>query len=160
MIELNVDAYIPSDYIRDEKQKIEIYKKIRAIRTLDTARDLEEEIEDRFGDLPRPVQNLLRVARLHAYAIRYNMEEIKQNGYDIVIRLHPDQNQVVDGQRLFRVIQNFHGRIPPLFRERIGITFRLKGIPTAEGLEMVEQFLIQYETVPKTKGAVRNAANE
>lgn len=160
VIELNVDAYIPSDYIRDEKQKIEIYKKIRAIRTLDAARDLEEEIEDRFGDLPRPVQNLLRVARLHAYAIRYDMEEIKQNGYDIVIRLHPDQNQVVDGQRLFRVIQNFHGRIRLSSGERIGITFRLKGIPMAEGLEMVEQFLIQYETVPKTKGAVRNAANE
>ena len=64
-----MDAYIPSEYIRDEKQKIEIYKKIRSVRTLEEARDLEEEIEDRFGDLPEPVINLLRVARIRAYAI-------------------------------------------------------------------------------------------
>ncbi|PTX55241.1 transcription-repair coupling factor [Melghirimyces profundicolus] len=160
VIELDVDAYIPSDYIGDEKQKFEIYKKIRSVRTLEEARDLKEEMEDRFGDLPGPVQNLLRVARLRAYAIRYHMEEIKQQGQEIQIRLHPDQNQVVDGQRLFSVAHEFPGRVRLSSGERIGINFRLKGMPMAEGLEMVEQFLIKYETVPKTKGAVPNAANE
>lgn len=157
-IELNIDAYLPSDYIKDEKQKIEIYKKIRAVRQLDEARDLEEEIEDRFGDLPQPVMNLLRIARLRAYAIRYHLEEIKQEGLEIHAKLHPDQNEVVDGQRLFRVAQQFPGRVRLSSGQRIGVIFRLKGVPPAEGLEMVEQFLIQYETVPKTKGAFRNAA--
>ena len=49
VIELNVDAYLPSGYIGDEKQKIELYKKIRAVTTLDEVTDLEEEIEDRLG---------------------------------------------------------------------------------------------------------------
>ncbi|MDR6227105.1 transcription-repair coupling factor [Desmospora profundinema] len=157
-IELNADAYLPSEYIGDEKQKIEIYKKIRAVRDLDEARDLEEEMEDRFGDLPQPVMNLLRVARLRAYAIQYHIEEVKQEGLEIHAKLHPDQNQVVDGQRLFRVAQQFPGRVRLSSGQRIGIIFRLKGLSAAEGLEMVEQFLIQYEAVPKTKGALRNAA--
>ncbi|WP_240512062.1 transcription-repair coupling factor [Paludifilum halophilum] len=158
-IELEADAYLPSEYIGDEKQKIEIYKKIRAVRTLEEARDLEEEIEDRFGDLPQPVSNLLRVARLRAYAIRYRMEEIKQQGFEIHVKLHPDQNETVDGQRLFRLAQNFPGRVRLSSGQRIGIIFKIKGLPVSEGLEMVEQFLIQYEPVPKTKGAFRNAAN-
>ncbi|SDC86148.1 transcription-repair coupling factor [Melghirimyces thermohalophilus] len=159
VIELDVDAYIPSDYIQDEKQKIEIYKKIRAVNTLEEAKDLDEEIEDRFGDLPQPVQNLLRIARLRAYAIRYGIEEIKQQQSEIHIRLHPDQNETVDGQQLFRIAQNFPGRVRLSSGERIGVTFRLKGIPIAKGLEMVEQFLIQYEAVPKTKGALPDAAH-
>src|SRR5699024_5031437 len=77
VIELDVDAYIPADYTQDEKQKIEIYKKIRAVNTVEDAKDLDEEIEDRVGVLPQPVQNLLRIARLRAYAIRYGIEEIK-----------------------------------------------------------------------------------
>lgn len=160
VIELNTDAYIPAETIQDEKQKIEIYKKIRAVRTLEEAQDLEEEIEDRFGDLPQPVRNLLRLARFRAYAIHYGIEEIKQEGLEIHLRFHPDQNQVVDGQRLFRIAQNFPGRIRLSSGERIGVTFRLKGVPAGKGLEMVEEFLIQYESVPKTKGAVQNAANE
>lgn len=158
-IELNADAYLPSEYMKDEKQKIEIYKKIRAVRTLEEARDLEEEIEDRFGDLPQPVNNLLRVARLRAYAIRYHIEEIKQQGFEIHLKLHPDQNQVVDGQQLFRIAQNFPGRVRLSSGQRIGIIFKIKGLSVSSGLEMVEQFLIQYEPVPKTKGAFRNAAN-
>ncbi|GGE21800.1 transcription-repair-coupling factor [Marinithermofilum abyssi] len=158
-IELEADAYLPSEYIGDEKQKIEIYKKIRAVRTLEEARDLEEEIEDRFGDLPQPVQNLLRVARLRAYAIRYKIEEIKQKGQEIHLKLHEDQNQEVDGQELFRIVQQFPGRVRLSSGQRIGIIFKVKGLPVADGLEMVERFLVQYEAVPKRKGAFKNAAN-
>ncbi|MDN4593476.1 transcription-repair coupling factor [Polycladomyces subterraneus] len=159
-IELNADAYLPSDYIPDEKQKIELYKKIRAIHTLEEARDLEEEIEDRFGDLPQPVQTLLRIARIRAYALKYGIEEIQQKGQEITIRLHPDQNQVVDGQRLFRLAQEFPGRVRLSSGQRIGIIFKTAGLSPADALEMVERFLIKYEAVPKTKGAIQNAANE
>ena len=51
-IELNIEAYIPLSYIKDENQKIEIYKKIASIDGLSSLYDIEEEIEDRFGDIP------------------------------------------------------------------------------------------------------------
>ncbi|MBA4495817.1 transcription-repair coupling factor [Paenactinomyces guangxiensis] len=159
-IELTVDAYLPSEYIRDEKQKIELYKKIRAVTTLQEVTDLEEEIEDRFGDLPEPVQNLLRVARIRAYAIRYGVETIEQKGTEISLKLHPEQNEKIDGQKLFRIAQEFPGKIRLSSGQRIGVTFKIKGMSSRAALEMVEQFLIKYEVVPKRKGAVQNAAME
>ncbi|SDW86336.1 transcription-repair coupling factor [Marininema mesophilum] len=156
-IELEADAYIPSEYIGDEKQKIEIYKKIRGVRTLEEVHDLEEEIEDRFGDLPQFVVNLLCVARIRAYAIRYDVEEIKQQGTETHMKFHPSQNDVVDGQKLFRIAQEFPGRVRLSSGKRIGVVFRLKGLSPVKGLEMLERFLVQYETVPKMKGAYENA---
>jgi transcription-repair coupling factor (superfamily II helicase) len=159
-IELNVDAYLPSEYIRDEKQKIELYKKIRAVTTLEEVKDLEEEIEDRFGDLPEPVESLIKVARIRAYARKYGVETIEQKGTDITLKLYPEQNEKIDGQKLFQVAQAFPGKIRLSSGQRVGITFKTKGMSSRSALEMVEQFLIKYETVPNQKGAVKNATME
>jgi transcription-repair coupling factor (superfamily II helicase) len=159
-VELNADAYLPSEYIRDEKQKIELYKKIRAVTTLQEVVDLEEEIEDRFGDLPEPVQSLLRIARIRAYAIQYGVETIEQKGDEISLKFYPEQNEWINGQKLFQVAQAFPGRIRLSSGQRIGIIFKTKGMSAKAALEMVEQFLIKYEEVPKRKGAVSNAAME
>ncbi|WP_170839980.1 transcription-repair coupling factor [Lihuaxuella thermophila] len=159
-IELSVDAYLPSEYIRDEKQKIELYKKIRAVTTLQEVMDLEEEIEDRFGDLPEPVQNLLRVARIRAYALMYGVETIEQKGDEISLKLHPEQNEKIDGSKLFKLAQEFPGKIRLSSGQRIGIAFKIKGMSSRAALEMVEQFLVKYEMVPKRKGEIQNAGVE
>ena len=156
-IELNVDAYLPSGYIGDEKQKIELYKKIRAITTLNEVTDLEEEIEDRFGDLPDPVQMLLKISKIKAYAIMYGMESVEQKDGDIMIRLRPEQNDRIDGQKLFKIAQDFLGKIRFSTGEKIGIIFKTKGMPHKQALEMIEQFLLKYKDVPKPKGAVQHA---
>nr|WP_258840693.1 transcription-repair coupling factor [Mechercharimyces sp. CAU 1602] len=157
-IELKADAYIPSEYIEDGKQKIEIYKKIRAVQSLAEASDLEEEIEDRFGDIPNSVRTLLLIARLRAYCIGYKVESMIQKEHEIVMKLHPSQNQTIDGQKLFQLAQEFPGRVRLSSGERIGIIFRVRGLTHEKALEIVEQFLIKYEFV-LMKGAFQNAAN-
>ena len=157
VIELNVDAYLPSGYIGDEKQKIELYKKIRAVTTLDEVTDLEEEIEDRFGDLPDPVQMLLKISKIKAYAILYGMESVEQKDGDIILRSLPEQNDQIDGPKLFEIAQDFPGKIRFSTGEKIGIIFKTKGMPHKQALEMIEQFLIKYKDVPKPKGAVQHA---
>lgn len=159
-IELSLDAYLPSEYIKDEKQKIELYKKIRGVTTLDEVRDLEEEIEDRFGDLPEPVQMLLKVAKIKAYSIQYGMESIEQKDGDITIKLSPEQNEHIDGQKLFEIAQDFLGKIRFSTGQQIGVIFKTKGMPPKTALEMVEQFLEKYKDVPKPKGVVQNATTE
>lgn len=67
-VEINIDAYIPTSYIEDEMQKIEIYKKISLISNERDYYDVQEEIEDRYGDLPQSVQNLLDVALIKGMA--------------------------------------------------------------------------------------------
>ncbi|SHF06949.1 transcription-repair coupling factor [Seinonella peptonophila] len=156
-IDLTVNAYLPTEYIHDEEQKIELYKKIRSVRLLQEVKDLEEEIEDRFGDLPEAVQNLIRLARIRAYAIQYRIESIEQKEHDIILKVEASQSNQINGQQLFRIAQSFPGRVRLSSGQSIGITFKTKGMPVRAALEMVEQFLIQYESVPKRKGAVQNA---
>lgn len=84
-IKLDVDAYIPNTYIEDEVQKIEIYKKIASIESYDEMMDVQEEIEDRFSDIPECVNNLIIISYLRSVASRIGVEEIKskENGFSL-----------------------------------------------------------------------------
>ena len=55
VFDLEVDAYIPDEYVPDPNQKVELYRRIIELSALEECDDLEEEIQDRFGDLPTPV---------------------------------------------------------------------------------------------------------
>lgn len=156
--ELSVDAYLPSEYIQDEKQKIELYKKIRGVTTLEEVMDLEEEIEDRFGDLPEPVQMLMKVARIKAYAIRYEIESVQQKDGEITIKFSPEATEKIDGEKLFEIAQDFIGKIRFSTGQCMGVVFKVSGMGSKEALEMVERFLEKYESVPRSKGAVENNA--
>ena len=50
-LDLDVNAFIPSSYVRNESQKLELYKRISAIETKDEMEDMTDELIDRFGDL-------------------------------------------------------------------------------------------------------------
>ena len=83
-IDLPVDAYIPNWYISKENVRIQIYKKMVAIETMEDFYDIQEEIEDRFGDLPIGVNNLLKVSYIKALAQRikiYNINMKNNNVY-------------------------------------------------------------------------------
>lgn len=82
-IEIKVDAYIPGDYIEDEVQKIEVYKKIAAITSYEEMAEVQEEIEDRFSDIPDTVQNLITIAYLRSIAKNIDLEEIKEKNNEL-----------------------------------------------------------------------------
>lgn len=82
-IDLNIDAYIPESYIRNEYQKLDIYKRIAAIETEEDLDDMTEELIDRFGDIPRKVQQLLRIASLKGLAHRAYVTSVEQKGETI-----------------------------------------------------------------------------
>ena len=82
-VDLDVDAYIPDTYIRNEMQKLDVYKRIAGIQSQEEYEDMLEELLDRFGDPPRPVQNLLAVARLKAEAHRLYITELNQKGSEL-----------------------------------------------------------------------------
>ncbi len=75
-IDINIDAYIPSSYIRNEITKLNMYKKIALIENQSEYEDIQDEIVDRFGEPPKAVQNLLRVALLKAMAHNAQITEI------------------------------------------------------------------------------------
>ena len=82
-IDLNIDAYIPESYIKNEYQKLDIYKRIAAIENEEELDDMTEELIDRFGDIPKKVQQLLHIAALKALAHSAYVTAVEQKGGDI-----------------------------------------------------------------------------
>ena len=133
VIDIPVDAFIPSSYIKDEKQKIEVYKKIADLTTYDEMDDCEDELTDRFGDIPRSVRNLLGVSVLKSDARKVDLTEIKQEGDRIVLRFY--ENAGIDITGIPKLLEKYPGRLKfipsgtPRFTYRPGlVTDRRKGL--------------------------------
>src|SRR2546421_5417681 len=58
-LDVNVDAYVPADYIPYEQAKVDVHRRIAASREVADLGSLREELEDRFGELPEPLRNLI-----------------------------------------------------------------------------------------------------
>jgi transcription-repair coupling factor (superfamily II helicase) len=159
LFDVDVDAYLPSDYIYDSMQKIEIYKKVATVRSLEEAADLALELEDRFGKLPQAVSNLLTVARIRVYGKEYGIESITMKGDDLQIRMRSDQIERLDGNKLVKLAQTFDRRVSLSTGSQIAMTMKCKGLKTEESMALLEQFLIQYKGALKTKGELQNVAN-
>ena len=78
IIELNVDGFIPDCYIREGEIKIEIYKKIASIESVEDYEDLVEELIDRFGDIPREVDNLMKISYIKFLSSHSGITSITQ----------------------------------------------------------------------------------
>ncbi len=62
-LDVNVDAYVPADYIPYEQAKIDVHRRIAAAVEVADVEQLREELEDRFGPVPEPLENLLALQR-------------------------------------------------------------------------------------------------
>ncbi len=88
-VDCDIDAYIPPSYIKNEYQKLDIYKRISGIENEEEYMDMQDELMDRFGDIPRPVENLLRIAALKAEAHRAYVTEVYINRQEVRLTMYP-----------------------------------------------------------------------
>ncbi|MCD8364490.1 MAG: transcription-repair coupling factor [Clostridiales bacterium] len=88
VIDIEMDAYIPVSYIENEYQKLDIYKRIAAIRTEEEKKEMLDELIDRFGEPPRSVQVLLQVSQLREQAHQMYFTEIKEKRDGIYFYLY------------------------------------------------------------------------
>ena len=79
-IDVSVDAYIPEKYITSLALRIDVYKKIAAVSNEDDSDDLIDELNDRFGEIPNSIMNLIRISRLRNNAIALDFTSVEQNG--------------------------------------------------------------------------------
>lgn len=94
---LQVDAYIPDTYIPDSYQKIQMYKRIRAMERIEDFNEIWDELVDRFGDLPVETEKLLRIARIKVRALEAGITAIKEKQKIISIYLSEEGTSKVDG---------------------------------------------------------------
>lgn len=82
-IELPVDAHIPHDYAPGERLRLQAYRSIASATSEDDIRAVREELTDRYGKLPEPVENLLLVAGLRMLARACGVSDIVLQGQNI-----------------------------------------------------------------------------
>ena len=87
--DLTVSAYIPERYVPAAEQRMDLYRRIAAIRTDEDAGELLDELLDRYGDVPQPVRALLDVALLRAAAAGVGISDITQRGTQLVFSFGP-----------------------------------------------------------------------
>src|SRR5690625_4716085 len=141
-LSLAIDAYIPSSYIKDERQKIDMYKRFQLIRSKREAEDLREEIVDRFGDYPKQVEHLFIVSLLKSYAVKERIESITETAQTIEVLIEEERSQKVDGAKLFDLAHS-SGRNIQLgsAQNKLKIIFRWTKDTVEERYDLVLKFL-------------------
>ena len=156
-VDLDVDAFIPPSYIVNEFQKLDIYKRIAGIENGNESEDMKEELLDRFGEIPKSVDNLLRIALIRVKAHKLYMPEVKGKNEEIRFLFNRDAGIQVEN-------------IPKLLKKYPKLSFQAKGTPlftfrykkcgmverdaemllnfTEELLEAMEEELLEKEVLP------------
>ena len=133
-VNLLVDAFLPENYIMNEEQKLEIYKRIAGIDSAADAEEVRGELDDRFGDLPLPAQNLLRVALIRSVASRLDIAEI--TGSSGSVRIIPDADaKGLKVENIPRLLQIYRGHL----------SFTAKGTPRFQLVYPVSGSIIKDE---------------
>jgi hypothetical protein len=94
VIDLPVDAYLPDDYVPEEPQKLELYRRLGRVATASELDGVRRELLDRFGPLPGAVERLLEVARLRIAAESAGITSVSREDGQLVLRFGPDWSRV------------------------------------------------------------------
>lgn len=97
-IDVNLDLFIPNDYIADENEKINIYKKISYIDSKEDHYAIIDELTDRFGDIPLSVQNIIDISYIKSLIIENNFDKLEET--DDEVRLSYRSLEIFDFEKL------------------------------------------------------------
>ena len=123
-VDFAADAYIPSNYIRNEYQKLDMYKRISGIASEDERIDMLDELTDRYGDPPRAVENLLTIAVIKALAHQAYVTEIAGTKEQIEIKLYPQAP--LAGEQIPKLLQQYRNQLKIQAGGTPSLTFRPK----------------------------------
>ncbi len=129
-VDMDMDAYIPATYIRNEVQKLDVYKRIADIENEEELMDMQEELLDRFGDLPGAVNNLLNIAFIKSICHSVYISGLVHKENEVKLLMYPKAKLAVE-------------QIPQLVAKYQGI---LKFMPNTN-----PYFLYQLPKHPKGK---------
>lgn len=166
-IDLNVSAFIPSSYIPNEYIRLEMYKKISLITDEDDMMNVNDEMFDRFGEMPVPVDNIIKTAYLKALAHRAQLVSLKQEG--MVFRLMIYEKADVDPAAIEGLVKTFKGKLRFDYRKKPFFIYSMENMKVNDGgrmdavyknlkevlNEIYEQIIIKKDGTDKTDKAER-----
>jgi transcription-repair coupling factor (superfamily II helicase) len=93
-ISLPLDAHIPEEYVSNLNTRLSLYHRLARVEHIEEVEGMARELEDRFGPLPEPVENLLYIVKIKVLAARAKISSISTQGRQIVIKPHTDSRQL------------------------------------------------------------------
>jgi transcription-repair coupling factor (superfamily II helicase) len=148
-VEIKIDAYIPSTYIEDESQKIEIYKKIAAIDFHEDMMDIQEEIEDRFSDIPSPVTNLMNIAYLRSISRQVGIIEIKEVKEEIVLQF--DSKERIKQELVKALVTKYNRSIIFKLGDKPAFAYKTKSLKKEEILANLIEIVRYIKSIVEIK---------
>jgi transcription-repair coupling factor (superfamily II helicase) len=107
-VDIPITAHIPEEYIPNEAERIFFYKKMSTVRSVQDISGLQEELEDRYGDPPKPVWSALAVLRLRLRAKEAGIASIRGERTEVVIRFGSQARLTPDAIRLLTHLYKKH----------------------------------------------------
>ena len=105
-IDLNVSSYIPEEYIESSNIKIEVYQNIALSRNEEEILDITDEIIDRFGSMPKEVENLLEIARIKNMCREKGINKIIQRNKNAIFYFSPNNFNLDNMDKLINEYKN------------------------------------------------------
>ena len=108
-IDVLIDAFVPAGYIKSESQKMDVYKRIAGIETQEEYEDMQDELIDRFGEMPRQVENLLKIVLIKATAHEVYITEITGNKTKLKFTMHP--TAPIETEKIPEILSKYNRRL-------------------------------------------------
>lgn len=139
--QVDIDAYIPAEYIEDDIQKIGVYKTIQAVRSEADYRKLQDDLIDRFGEFPDAVSDLLDVALIKHYSIQAGITLYKSAGQTIMVRFNEEATQELQGPNIFEALRNVSLQAKvQINQEKLEVIFNIRNKANDQWLRELIQF--------------------
>ncbi len=161
-IDLKIDAYLPQDYVQQEKLRVEIYKRIAMVVDEESRMTIEDELIDRFGDIPQPVENLIRIAHLRGMTRRLGVSHLtlRQDGLHFKL----SQQNMPDPGVLFTAVTTTDNRLKFAVGRTPELVFQQPRLTPHVALEMaiplVEKLHRNVVKLLQEKAAAEEAGKE
>ncbi len=138
-IDINISAYIDNDYIGIENQKIDMYKKIASITSEEDIAEIEDELIDRYGNIPKYVKNLLKIAHIKFLARECGFSSITQKNETVIFQYINES--YMDLAAINKLMNDFRRKIMFNASSKPYITLLIKGLKDEEILENIKNVL-------------------
>ncbi|MCZ4151938.1 hypothetical protein BZG21_47010, partial [Escherichia coli] len=124
--------------------------------SFEDAMELEDELVDRFGDLPEAVINLMAVARLKVYGKTYGIESITRRGDDLTIKFYEGREHAFELSKIANIGNQFERRVQFEQGSHMLVHVKGKGLEDKQLMELVEKFMESLQSAFKSKGEPKN----
>ena len=152
---LQIDAYLPHDYISDERHKIEIYKRIRQIDNRVNYEELQDELIDRFGEYPDVVAYLLEIGLAKAYLDKVFVNRVERKNNKLVIQFEKISQMLFLTQDYFQALSQTN--LKANISENRGLIEVVFDIRNKKDYELLEGLVTFGETLVAIKDSKKSS---